>query len=292
MRDVSRPAPLLPGPRVARGGARVLAQLLPLAALLAVGDADAGAQRPALVPIEVAAEDAADVWSRADGTGYANDIVRAAFRAAGYEPRLRVMPYARCKALVVRAAVPVCFSMSRDHSIPAWIAFSDSANFTFSSDFYHAVARPLAARSAPGLRRGTLVGAVLGYEYPEEVMRLARRGVIRLQYAKNETINLRKLADGRLDAALMNTDATKRASDVIARAGVSGRVTLAFRGGSLPGFVGFNLRHPAGATALARYNAGRRRIAADGQLAAIKARWTDSIRAMVRVAPAVRPRER
>ena len=38
-------------------------------------------------PLEVAVEDAADVWSRADGTGYANDIVRAAFRAGGIEPR-------------------------------------------------------------------------------------------------------------------------------------------------------------------------------------------------------------
>lgn len=260
--------------------------LLALALLLSPAPAPAQRPAPKLVPIDVAVEDAADVWSRADGTGYANDIVRAAFRAGGYEPAFHPMPYARCKAVVTRAAVPACFSMSRDPSIRPWIAFADSANFTFSSDFYHAVARPLPGRSARQLRRGTLVGAVLGYEYPDTIYQLARRGVIRLEYAKSETINLRKLADGRLDAALINTDATKRADDVLARAGVRGRVALAFPGDSLPGYVGFNLRHPQGAGALARFNAGRRAIAANGELAAIKARWADSIR----VAPrALRP---
>ena len=246
-----------------------------------------GQQRPArpLPRIDVAVEDAADVWSRADGTGYANDIVRAAFRAGGYEPVYHVMPYARCKAVVTRAQMPVCVSMSRDPSIKPWIAFADSANFTFNSDFYHATARPL-PRSASRLRRGTLVGAVLGYEYPDTVYRLERRGVIRLEYAKSETINLRKLADGRLDAALVNTDSNKRADDLLARAGVEGRVSLAFKGGTLPGYVGFNLRHPLGAELRARYNAGRRAIAANGELVMIKSRWADTIRAISRAAPA------
>jgi len=234
------------------------------------------------IPVDVAVEDAADVWSRRDGTGYANDIVRAAFRAAGYEPVLHPMPYARCKAALTRSQVPVCFSMSRDPSIAPWIAFSDSANFVFTTDFYHAVAHPLPGQSPAQLRRGTVVGAVLGYEYPDTVYRLARRGVIRLEYANSETINLRKLADGRLDAALVNTDSTKRTEDLVARAGVTHRVAVAFRAGMLPGFVGFSLRHPMGAELRARYNAGRRLIATNGTLAAIKSRWADSVRAKVR----------
>src|SRR5258706_291920 len=62
--------------------------------------------------VDIAVEDKADLWSRRDGTGYANDIVRAAFAAAGVEARLHVLPYARCKRIVSDATVVACLSMS------------------------------------------------------------------------------------------------------------------------------------------------------------------------------------
>jgi len=247
--------------------------------LLVVTTLSAQRPTPQGAPLDVAVEDAADVWSRADGTGYANDIVRAAFRAGGIEPRFLVVPYARCKAMVIQALVPVCFSMSRDASIPASVVFADSANFTFHSDFYQSVRRPLRVATGDQLPRGSLVGVVRGYEYPDAIHRLERLGIIRLVVAGNESINLRKLADGRLDAAMINTDETKRAADLLERSGVRGRVAFAFDGGSLPAFVGFSLRHPRGADALARFNAGRRAIAANGTRATIEHHWKDSIRA-------------
>ena len=243
-------------------------------------------------PLDVAVEDAADVWSRADGTGYANDIVRAAFRAGGIEPHFLVVPYARCKAMVIQARVPVCFSMSRDASIPASVVFSDSANFVFHSDFFQSIGRPLRVPSPEQLPPGTRVGVVRGYEYPDVLYQLQQRGIVRLVVAGSEAINLRKLADGRLDAAMINTDATKRAADVLERADVRGRVTLAFAGGSLPAFVGFNIRHPRGADALARFNSGRRVIAANGVLSSIKHLWADSILAVQRHATAPAPVKR
>lgn len=238
-----------------------------------------------LSPLDVAVEDAADVWSRGDGTGYANDIVRAAFRAGGVEPHFLVVPYARCKAMVIQGVMPACFSMSRDASIPASIVFADSANFTFRSDFYQNVRHPLRAATGQQLPRGSRVGVVRGYEYPDEIHRLEQLGIIRLVVAGSEAINLRKLAEGRLDAALINSDATKRAADLVERAGVRGRVTFAFGGGSLPAFVGFSMRHVRGADALARYNAGRRAIAANGTLSLIQHHWADSIRAVQRRGP-------
>ena len=239
------------------------------------------------VALDVAVENGADVWSRADGTGYANDVVRAAFRAGGVEPHLIVVPYSRCKAMVIAAVVPACVSMSHDRSIPPSIVFADSANFTFQSDFYQNVDHPLAGGADGQLARGTVVGVVRGYEYPDTIRRLAARGVIRLVAASSEVVNLRKLADGRLDAVMLNTDEIKRGDDLIARAGVAERVAFASHGGSLPAFIGFNVRHPRGAEALARYNAGRRLIAQNGELADIKRRWADSIRVAPRASRAV-----
>lgn len=262
--------------------APVAAALLALAALPATARVQVRAAPPPVrLPLDVAVEDAADVWSRADGTGYANDIVRAAFRAGGIEPRFLTVPYARCKALVAAAHVPVCFSMSRDSSIPASVVFADSANFVFSSDFYQDGQRPL--RIVHGLPpRGARVGVVRGYEYPDTLARLERLGYIQLVHAGSELTNLHKLVDGRLDAVMINTDATKTAAELLARAGMQHRVSFALHGGSLPAYTGFSLRHPRGADALARFNEGRRRIAANGELADIRRRWTDSVRVLQR----------
>jgi ABC-type amino acid transport substrate-binding protein len=262
----------------------VLTLLIPTFAAAGFADTES-TDRQGRRLLDVAVEDAAEVWSRSDGTGLANDIVRAAFRAGGIEPRLRVVPYSRCKALVAAAELAVCFSMSRDSSIPQSVVFADSANFTFSSDFYARVDRPISLDGG-GRRRPLLVGIVRGYEYPDTIYKLQRAGVIQLVGAANETTNLHKLADGRLEAVMLNTDATKRAPDLLARAGVAGRIVFAARGGSLPGFVGFSLRHPRGADALARYNAGRRAIANNGELSAIRRRWGDSLAMVRRARPA------
>src|SRR3954464_11679837 len=58
--------------------------------------------------IEVGVEDAAAPWSQADGTGFANDVARAAFAASGIVIRQRVLPYARCKSLVVSGSLVAC----------------------------------------------------------------------------------------------------------------------------------------------------------------------------------------
>ncbi|WP_423049241.1 hypothetical protein [Undibacterium sp. SXout7W] len=47
--------------------------------------------------IEIMVEDAADPFSKADGTGYANDQVVAAFSAVGVDIKFNVVPYVRCK---------------------------------------------------------------------------------------------------------------------------------------------------------------------------------------------------
>lgn len=59
-------------------------------------------------------------------------------------------------------------------------------------------ARHVGVSRVAQLPRGTRVGVVLGYEYPREVCRLSRAGIIRFDYSASETINLRKLAVGRL----------------------------------------------------------------------------------------------
>src|SRR5882672_3584311 len=75
--------------------------------LLFVNSGIAWAQTKSLI---IAVEDDAAPWSLADGTGYANDVVVAAFRAVGVDVQLRVMPYARCKRMAISGDVVACLS--------------------------------------------------------------------------------------------------------------------------------------------------------------------------------------
>jgi ABC-type amino acid transport substrate-binding protein len=243
-------------PASASSGPRALASLAP----------------PEPTMLEVAVEDDAGLWSQRDGTGYANDVVRAAFRAVGVEIHLEVVPYARCKQMLLAGEVAACFSMSQEPDLVSLVSYSAEPLFRCTSDFVRRVgdARFADAQHVP---HGAMVGTVLGYEYPAELARLEAAGAIVTEPSASEELNLRKLAEGRLDAAVVNDNPTKSLDYMLAHAGVSGRVEHAFALGELTAYVGFSHRHVRGTEALARFDAGMRAIVADGTRAHIDAAW-------------------
>lgn len=220
-------------------------------------------------PIVIAVEDAAAPWSRADGTGFANDVVREAFAATGMPVRLSVVPYARCKRMVVAGEVAGCFSMSREPALDATVALSADPLFTLDV--------LLVSRGAP-LPPHARVGIVLGYEYPDTVRALARHGDA-LEIVPSEEIGVRKVAEGRLDAAIVNANVIKPVAFVAARAGVPGRVQPLARLGGMPAFVGFSRAHPDGPRARAAFDDGMRRLRASGRLRALERAWLDRVTA-------------
>lgn len=234
--------------------------------------------------IDIAVEDEADPWSRKDGSGYANDVVKAAFAAAGVRVRLLVMPYARCKQMAIEGTLPACVSMSANVLKADPVTFSAVPLYVFHSDYFERIDSTLGGRSAADLRRGTRVGVVNGYEYPPSVYALSRDGTIVLDYSASETINLRKLVAGRLDAALVNHNALKTIDYITETAAVTGKVRPVFSAGELPGYIGFSRKHPLAAWALQRYRRGEIAIAANGTLARIRDQWSARVNASRREA--------
>ncbi|MEO7773071.1 MAG: transporter substrate-binding domain-containing protein [Gemmatimonadaceae bacterium] len=222
--------------------------------------------------IDIAVEDAAAPWSQADGTGYANDVARAAFAVAGVDVRMHVMPYARCKQLVVKGEMVACVTMSPAPELVGVVRFSARPLFEFACDFFERTGQPVHQKPET-LEPGTRIGTVLGYEYPPEVLELARRRKLIFDPAPTEETNLRKLAAGRLDMAVVNRDAVKSADWVAGRAGVTGKVRSAFRIGALPGYIGFSLAHPSGPALARRFDAGLERLIASGERDRIQQRW-------------------
>lgn len=222
--------------------------------------------------IDVGVEDAAAPWSQADGTGYANDLVRAAFDAVDVDVRFHVLPYTRCKQQVLNGELVACVSMSPAPELRGKVRFSARPLFVFTCRFFENPRRPL-PRRIEDFPRGMRVGTVLGYEYPPEMLaRLARRGAV-LEPTPTEETNLRKLAAGRIDAAVVNSDAVKSSDWVAERAGVRGRVRAVFSIGSMPAYVGFSLSHRHDRELADRFDVGYARIIASGEHARIQHRW-------------------
>lgn len=224
----------------------------------------------------IAAEDDAAPWSRADGTGYANDVVTASFKAVGVNVKLLVMPYARCKRMAINGQVAACLSMSPSPEIAGIIELSTRPLFTCYAGYFYNVNKPPRVTRQEALPAKTVVGTVIGYEYPAAFERLREKGVVVREESPSEEVNLKKLALGRVDLALLNYNQVKSPRWLINRAGVNGKVKTTFRAGILNSYIGFSKKHPDGPWALQQFNKGYRLITANGTLSRVEKVWSQN----------------
>lgn len=254
---------------------RLLPRTLILAGIiLFFGSGKTNSQTKTLV---IAVEDEAAPWSRADGTGYANDVVVAAFKAMHVDVQLRVMPYARCKRMASHGDVAGCLSMSPSPEIAGLIELSASPLFTCRAGYFYNVNKPPRVTREQNLRAGTIVGTVIGYEYPASFEALRKRGVIVVEESSSEETNLKKLALGRVDLALLTYNSVKSPDWLIRRAGVAGKVKTTFQSGILNSYIGFSRKNPRGLFALQQFNKGYRLIMANGTLRRIGLSWAQKL---------------
>jgi ABC-type amino acid transport substrate-binding protein len=243
-----------------------LSHLLLSAACMALPGAAAAAARP-----QILVEDAASPWSNHNGEGFANDLVRAAFAAAGVDVELVVVPYARCKALVMQAAAAGCLSMSASPELGSLVRFADKPLFSVTPRFYYNMDHRVTAKSLDALTRGMRVGIVHGYEYPPFLAELGRRGIV-FEAARSDVANLRKLAANRIDVALVMTDEMRSEELIQRQAGVD-NIGFAFQSTPMEWFIGFSAAHPDGDARRRSFNAGFQAITENGTRRAIQAKW-------------------
>lgn len=230
-------------------------------------------------PLEMLAEDDAAPWSCRDGTGYANDVVRAAFKAAGVNVRLLVVPYARGKNMTIAGEAVACFSMSRLPELDADILFPEKPLIHLHADYFHNLDKPLQARSQQEIETKIVVGVVVGYEYPASLYQLRDKGLVVLEETPSENLIFKKLTSGRIDAAIAVFDEIKTAESILARARIGAGVVRAFPCGELNCHIGFSRKHPRGEWAREKFNAGFEAIASDGTLRRIEEQWIQTTRA-------------
>ncbi|NUT79091.1 transporter substrate-binding domain-containing protein [Pseudomonas sp. C1C7] len=245
-----------------------------LASALQVLAASASAAQQAPETLTIMVEDAAAPWSKSDGTGYANDVVVAAFKEMGIQVRLRVVPYSRCKFMVFSGQVAACFNMSWQPEFEGRIRFAAQPIFYVSNDVFERIDAPLPkpAQGQCALPAGTVLGITRDYEYTDQVMALKNAGAV-FENSLSDVTGLQKLAARRFQAAVIMSNDIEGRNQKARQSGTEHAVRFAFNCGVVNSTIGFSVTHPDGLRALKLYDEGFKRIEASGVLNGIHQRW-------------------
>jgi len=238
--------------------------------LFAAGEVDRALAVPA---ITIMVEDASEPFSRADGSGYANDLVRAAYKAAGVKLTLNVVPYARCKEFLKRAMVPGCFAMSPSEDFKnTGIVFSREPLFEVHVDVFLNSASRRHSKSLADIPPRSTVGIINGYEYPDEVYAMEKAG-IRLERNIDDSANLKMLAHNRLDAAILMTSDFENIARRRDTGGPRNVIRFAFRSGLMKSYIAFNLKNTQGKLARDAFERGFSLIVSSHETDRIRQHW-------------------
>ena len=223
--------------------------------------------------ITIMVEDASEPFSRSDGSGYANDLVRAAYAAAGVMVTLNIVPYARCREYLKRARVPACFSMSWSKDLESTgIVFARQPLFEVSADVYQSGSAKKPYRALSDIQPGSTLGIINGYEYPKEISDLEKVGV-RLERNINDNANLKMLAHRRLDATIIMTSEFDNLTRRFKSGEAQDPLRFAFRSGTMKSFIGFNLKNAEGELARDAFERGFSLIISNHEMDRIRQRW-------------------
>lgn len=223
--------------------------------------------------VVLGAEDDAAPWSYADGTGYVNDVVRAAFREAGWSLQLKVMPYARCKSQAMAGQLAGCFSASRTPELEAALLYPKQPVFQARNLLLVRADSPWSGCDPATWGPRPVIGLVRGYEYIGAVQAMVAAGRVQADETDSEISNLRKLEARRIDAGVVTVDEVKRIDYLVNLAKVGSAFRTACDFGAVPAYVAFSRAHPDGAAALAAFDEGHRRLAQRGAIATLQAQW-------------------
>lgn len=225
--------------------------------------------------ITLGAEDDAAPWSYADGTGYVNDVVKAAFQEVGWEVQLKVIPYSRCKALAVAGKLAGCFSASRTPELESALLYPNEPVFNAQNLLIARADSTWSSCKPTAWGDQTLIGLVRGYEYADAVSALQQEGKVKFDYADSEVSNLRKLKAGRIDATVVTVDEVKRLDGLARLANTAASFKTVCDFGVAAAYVTFSRLHVQGAAARAAFDEGYARLVKRRAIAALQLTWRE-----------------
>lgn len=199
--------------------------------------------------------------------GFAVDVARAAWAAAGVDVELVPLPYARCTKEVDNGTLAGCFDTLRDARTESRYLWHKRPLFKARISIYGRMAGPadkVDLESLPGRR----VGVTNGYDYGDAFDNDPR--MVR-EVSASDLISLRKLVAGRVEYALVYDRVAREIGRVHPELG-QGFVQRGVLVEPLL-YISFTKQQPGLESVIARFDAGLDKIHKSGEYARIEARW-------------------
>jgi polar amino acid transport system substrate-binding protein len=229
------------------------------------------AQDTAANKVRIGAEDDWRPYSYVSGrepVGFAVDIVKAAWAAAGVTLELVPLPYARCMRMVDNGDLDGCFDTLRDARTEAQYRWHRQPLFKARIAIYGRTVGPNAPVIGPDDLLGQRIGVTNGYDYGAKFDGDSR--MVR-DVAVSDLASLRKLVAGRVDYALVYDRVADRIADLhpelaplFMQRGVLMEPLL---------YLSFNRKGDALKPLIAKFDRGLEQIRKSGEYARIEARW-------------------
>lgn len=200
--------------------------------------------------------------------GFAVDLARAAWAAAGVEVELVPLPYARCMKEVDNGTLAGCFNTLRDARTEDRYRWHRRPLFKARIAIYGRSDAASTGRVDREGLRGFRVGVTNGYDYGAAFDNDVR---MRRDVAPSDLISLRKLVAGRVDYALV----FDRVAQQIARVHPDLGQRFTQRGVLVEPllYISFTQLQPGLEALIARFDAGLDKVHQSGEYARIEARW-------------------
>ncbi len=198
-------------------------------------------------------------YANPDGTGMANEIVRAAYKAVGIHVDFKVAPYNRLLKEVRDGTLLGAFNVPKESANESVYLFGSAPLFVARSAYYHNREHPLSASRKEDLVNGEKIGIVFDYGYGDFFAKNDR--VVKIP-VRSDLLNLRKLAKERIDATILYD---KTADKIIAENGLKDEIVKAFDSESSNIYVAFSKSYPKAAYYAKKLDEGLAVIRSNGR---------------------------
>lgn len=222
--------------------------------------------------IRIGAEDDWSPYSssvKGKPVGFAVDLVRAAWEAAGVDVELVPLPYTRCMKEVDRGALAGCFDTLRDPILESKYHWHQQPLFSARIGIYGRNETGTAHKNLTiESLRGKRIGTTHGYDYGAA---FDGDATMRRDVAPSDLSSLRKLVAGRVDYALV----FDRVADAIAKAHPELGKNYALQGALVEPnlYISFSPTYPDIERIVSLFDQGLTRLRKSGEYARIEARW-------------------
>lgn len=222
--------------------------------------------------IRIGAEDDWSPYSSAvkgKPDGFAVDLVRAAWAAAGVEVELVLLPYARCMKEVDRGDLAGCFNTLRDPVLEPRYRWHQQALFQARIGIYGKVIPGTVPKTVVLENlRGKRVGTTHGYDYGAAFD--GDPSMLRDE-APSDLSSLRKLVAGRVDYALV----FDRVANAISKTHPDLGSGYSLQGVLVEPFLylSFSPKYPNVERLVALFDQGLAKVRKSGEYARIEAKW-------------------